>query len=100
MPSYRHHDHGNLYVLFDVKFPDRLGGEDGEGMSEAQIAALESVLPPRSPQNTPPENAMTEDYNLDKVDTDREAARAQATHMEDEDDEMGGGGGNVQCQSQ
>ncbi|KAF2155910.1 hypothetical protein K461DRAFT_274967 [Myriangium duriaei CBS 260.36] len=100
MPSYRHHDHGNLYVQFDVKFPDHLGGTEGEPMTEQQIAALESVLPPRMPQHTPPENAMTEDYSLDKVDTEREAARATQGGMDDEDDEMHGGGGNVQCQSQ
>ncbi|GAM82638.1 hypothetical protein ANO11243_006200 [Dothideomycetidae sp. 11243] len=100
MPSYRHHDHGNLYIQFEVKFPERLGGAEGESMTEQQIAALESVLPPRMPQNVPPENAMTEDYELDKVDPEREAARAQQAGMEDEDDEMHGGGGNVQCQSQ
>ncbi|KAF4555763.1 DnaJ C terminal domain-containing protein 4 [Elsinoe fawcettii] len=100
MPSYRHHDFGNLYVQFDVKFPDRLGGPDGEPMNEEQVAALESVLPPRNPQSVPPENAMTEDFTLDKVDTEREAARATGGGLGDEDDEEMGGGQNVQCQSQ
>ncbi|PSK60118.1 chaperone DnaJ [Elsinoe australis] len=99
MPSYRHHDFGNLYVQFDVKFPDRLG-PDGEAMTAEQVQALESVLPPRMPQNVPPEHAMTEDFSLDKVETDREAARAQQGSMMDDDDDEQGGGGNVQCQSQ
>ena len=68
MPSYRHHDYGNLYIQFDVKFPDRLGGPEGEAMSEEQIKALESVLPPRTASNTaPPESAMVEDFTLETV---------------------------------
>ena len=47
MPSYRHHDFGNMYIQFDVKFPERLTGPDGTGMTEDMIKALESVLPPR-----------------------------------------------------
>ena len=23
MPSFRHHDYGNLYIQFDVKFPEK-----------------------------------------------------------------------------
>lgn len=101
MPSYRHHDFGNLYVQFNINFPDRLGGPDGEVMSDAQIKALESVLPPRMPQHVPPENAMTEDFSLEKVETDRETTRAhQANVMDDDDEDMQGGGSNVQCQAQ
>ena len=59
MPSYRHHDHGNLYVQFDVKFPTSIQGpadKDGQptSMTPQQIKALESVLPPRKPQSIPP----------------------------------------------
>jgi DnaJ family protein A protein 2 len=59
MPSYRHHDHGNLYIQFDVKFPTSIQGpadKDGQStsMSAQQIKALESVLPPRKPQSIPP----------------------------------------------
>ncbi|CAD0093063.1 unnamed protein product, partial [Aureobasidium vineae] len=102
MPSYRHHDFGNLYIQFDVKFPDVLPGPDGGAMTDEQKAALESVLPPRSPQNVPPPDAMTEDFSLDKVDSNREGARAQRAAMgEDDDDEMHGAGGErVQCASQ
>ena len=103
MPSYRHHDFGNLYIQFDVKFPERLGGKDGEPMTDEQKQALESVLPPRMPQNVPPPDAMTEDFSLDEVETSGEAGRAQrAAYGEDEDEEMGGGQGGerVQCASQ
>lgn len=102
MPTYRHHDFGNLYIQFDVKFPEKLGGEAGEPMSEEQKAALESVLPPRMPQHVPPPDAMTEDFTLDSVDPNREAGRAQRAAMADEEDEeMGGAGGErVQCASQ
>lgn len=101
MPSFRHHDFGNLYVQFDVKFPERLGGLEGASMSEEQKAALESVLPPRKPQNVPPPDAMTEDFALDNVDQTRESARAQRAAMDDEDDdEMHAGGERVQCASQ
>lgn len=105
MPSYRHHDFGNLYVQFDVKFPERLTGPpDSDGyptaMTEQQVKALESVLPERAPQNIPPPDAMTEDYSLEKVDPGQEGGRARGATGED-DDEMGGPGGErVQCASQ
>lgn len=104
MPSYRHHDYGNLYVQFDVKFPERLSGPPDESgyptaLQPQQIKALESVLPPRMPQNIPPPDAMTEDYPLEKVDPTREGQRAQGVTDED-DEEMGAGGERVQCASQ
>ena len=102
MPSYRHHDHGNLYIQFDVKFPERLGGEDGAPMTPEHIRALESVLPPRKvPDATPPPNAMTEDFTLDSVDPNREAGRARGMQSPDEDDDdMHPGAERVQCASQ
>ena len=105
MPSYRHHDHGNLYVQFDVKFPERLSGPpDADGYPTAlapeQIKALESVLPPRQPQNIPPPDAMTEDYPLEKVDPTREGERVARGVTDEDEDEMGAGGERVQCASQ
>lgn len=99
MPSYRHHDHGNLYIQFDVKFPERLGGPDGSSLSEQQIAALEQVLPPRKSDQLPPPDAMVDDFALDNVDPTREGSRSHGAHAEDDDDEMGGGE-RVQCASQ
>ncbi|KAK5135388.1 hypothetical protein LTR08_005330 [Meristemomyces frigidus] len=105
MPSYRHHDFGNLYVQFDVKFPDRIvGPKDADGyptsMTPQMVKALESVLPPRAPQNIPPPDAMTEDYSLEKVDPMQEGGRARGATGEDDDEEGGPGGERVQCASQ
>lgn len=102
MPSPRHHHHGHLYLQFDVKFPEVLSGPDGPGssLSDAQIKALQSVLPPPIMGPTPPPNAMTDDYQLEDVDPTREGARAQGATGEDDDDEMGGHGERVQCASQ
>ena len=105
MPSYRHHDFGNLYVQFEVKFPEAIHGPSGEegyptGMTPEQVKALESVLPARQPQSIPPRDAMTEDYSLEKVDPMNESGRARGATAEDEDDEMHGGGERVQCASQ
>ncbi|KAF2754254.1 DnaJ-domain-containing protein [Pseudovirgaria hyperparasitica] len=99
MPSYRHHDFGNLYIQFDVRFPERLGGPDGAPLSSEQIAALESVLPPRKSDNKPPADAMTEDFTLEDVDPTREDSRSRGMTDEDDDD-MHGGGERVQCASQ
>jgi len=104
MPSYRHHDFGNLYIQFDVKFPESIQGppnaEGATSMSQQQVKALESVLPPRQPQSIPPPDAMTEDFQLEKVDPNREGGRAQRMAMDEDEDEMGGGGERVQCASQ
>ncbi|KAF2869471.1 hypothetical protein BDV95DRAFT_577412 [Massariosphaeria phaeospora] len=104
MPSFRHHDHGNLYIQFDVKFPSRLGGPEGAPMSPEQIKALESVLPPRTvPASLPPPDAMTDDFTLEDVDPTRESTRARGMASmggDDDDDEMHQHGERVQCASQ
>lgn len=103
MPSYRHHDFGNLYIQFDVKFPEAIHGpEDQEGfpttMTAEQVKALESVLPARKPQAIPPPDAMTEDYPLEKVDPLQDRRARGGNMMEEDDEEMGGE--RVQCASQ
>jgi len=100
MPSYRHHDLGNLYVQFDVKFPDRLGGPDGASLTDDEVAMLERVLPPRNKRQLPPANAETEEFTLESINDVREGARAHGATGDDEDEEMGGGGERVQCASQ
>ena len=101
MPSYRHHDFGNLYVQFDVKFPQRLGGPEGASMTEEQVRALESILPPRIQNAAPPSDAMVEDYALEDVDPTRESARARGmTAVDEDDDDMQPGGERVQCATQ
>ena len=94
MPSFRHHDMGNLYIRFDVEFPpDNFN-------SPEMIAQLEEILPPRNLSEIDPD-AMVDEVVLEPVDA-REQARAQAGsgNAMDEDDEMHGGGERVQCASQ
>jgi len=94
MPSFRHHDMGNLYIRFDVEFPpDNFN-------SPEMIAQLEEILPPRNLPEIDPD-VMIDEVVLEPVDA-REQARAQAGSggAMDEDDEMHGGGERVQCASQ
>jgi DnaJ homolog subfamily A member 2 len=99
MPSYRHHDFGNLYIQFDVKFPQRLGGEDGASLTPEDIAALERILPPRIQETPVPADAMTDDFVLEEIDPTREEARSRGAADEDDDD-MHPGAERVQCASQ
>lgn len=95
MPSFRHHDFGDLYVQFDVKFP--------ENDQLHNIELLEQVLPPRMPQLQPPSDAMVEDFELEDVDpNDAARGRMNGASAMDEDDEDGvpGGAERVQCASQ
>lgn len=101
MPSFRHHDHGNLYIQFDVKFPERIPGPEDGPMSPEQIKMLEAVLPPRTvPASLPPPDAMTDDFVLEDVDPTRESGRARGMGGDPDDDDEMGGGERVQCASQ
>jgi len=93
MPSFRHHDFGNLYIQFDVKFPDKTQLQN--------LHLLEEVLPPRMQQNAPASDAMVEDYDLEDVEP-RQQARAQgaAGFGEEDEDDMHPGAERVQCASQ
>ena len=94
MPSYRHHDFGNLYIQFDVKFPGR-----GD-MKNLEL--LEQVLPPRVHQHSPPGDAMVDDYDLEDVDARGQARAHGAAGMGEEEDEDGipHGAERMQCASQ
>lgn len=97
MPSYRHHDFGNLYIVFDVKFPEHIE------MSEEQVRMLEAVLPPRTTSAEAPKDAMVEDFQLEAIDPtrDQRAAGVAGGHAHGEDEEEEGmGGERVQCASQ
>ncbi|KAF2459771.1 hypothetical protein BDY21DRAFT_177849 [Lineolata rhizophorae] len=103
MPSYRHHDFGNLYINFNVKFPETLKGPNGEPMTDKARKALESVLPPRMIDNEPPADVMVEEYQLEDIDPIREHGRARGAGsgiMDEDDDDIHGGGERVQCASQ
>lgn len=101
MPSFRHHHNGNLYIQFDVKFPEKNWSEDPNVFEE-----LRKLLPAPALINVPPKEAMTEPADLEDVDAS--GARAFGgpgggnAMMLDEDDEDGHpqGAERVQCASQ
>lgn len=95
MPSMRHHDFGNLYIQFDVKFPPQLFN------TPEKIQLLEEILPPRKPSDEPPMDAMVDDFQLEQVDQSGQRRAQGATGM-DEDDEDGvpQGAERMQCASQ
>ncbi len=95
MPSMRHHDFGNLYIQFDVKFPP------SNFNSVEKIQMLESILPPRKVQEQPPLEAMTEDYSLEDIDASGQRRAQGATNMDDEDEDgVPPGAERMQCASQ
>lgn len=95
MPSFRHHDHGNLYVRFNVKFPSKGFTED-----PAAFEALKNILPTQVKANAPPAETMTELADLEDVDASQ-AGRARGETGEDEDEDgHPGGAERVQCASQ
>lgn len=97
MPTYRHHDHGDLYIKFAVNFPEP------RWTDEANIAKLETILPPR-PQL--PSFGDKHVENVSMKDADKEqAARATSSggargymDMDEEEEESAGPG--VQCAQQ
>lgn len=96
MPSFRHHDHGNLYIKFDVKFPEK------DQLQNLEL--LEKVLPPRLQQTQPPADAMVEDFELESIDAS-EGSQARAhgaagAGMDEDDDDVPPGAERVQCASQ
>lgn len=95
MPSMRHHDFGNLYIQFDVKFPPQMFN------SPEKIAMLESILPPRKVEIQPPADAMIDDFTLEQVDQSGQRRAQGATGMdEDEEDGVPHGAERMQCASQ
>lgn len=95
MPSFRHHDHGNLYIQFDVKFPEK------DQLQNLHL--LDQVLPPRMEQTHAPADAMVEDFEPEDVDSSEYSqARAQgaAAGMDEDDDDVPAGAERVQCASQ
>jgi len=94
MPSFRHHDYGNLYIRFDVKFP--------QGHELQNLQLLEQVLPPRLSQQQPPSDSMVEDYPLEDIDASQSAqARAQGANYDDEEEDgVPAGAERMQCASQ
>lgn len=92
MPSFRHHDFGNLYIQFDVKFP--------QGSDLKNLQLLEQVLPERTQQVQPPADSMVEDFELEDVDPTQSARAQGAGGYEDDDEDVPPGAERVQCASQ
>ena len=96
MPSPRHHDTGNMYIRFNVKFPEKNWTVD-----ESAFESLRKILPAPTPIAIPPPEAMTEPADLEELDSQSQKVFGNADGMMDEDDEDGHPGGErVQCASQ
>ncbi|CAK7210537.1 Type I HSP40 co-chaperone [Sporothrix bragantina] len=99
MPTYRHHDFGNLYIKFSVKFPEKAWTAD-----PAAFDALRQLLPSPAVENVPPTDAMTEAADLEEVDPlanggNRGFGDGNPNAM-DEDDDENPHAERVQCASQ
>lgn len=89
MPSYRHHDNGNLYIRFLVDFPSK------DWTTPDKLAMLDQVLPPR-PKTKLPKGSQSEVCEMGEVDPMQEAraeGAARGAGEEEEDGEQPG----VQC---
>ena len=94
MPSYRHHEMGDLYINLHVDFPDVIDVE--------KVSLLEQALPARKEPLKLKGDMDVEDVQMDEID-EREARQARGANgaggpgMDMEDDEEAGGGPGVQC---
>lgn len=96
MPSHRHHDVGNMYIQFNVKFPDRGWTDDPEAFE-----ALRKILPGPSMAIVPPADAMTDAVELEDLDNSSQARGfGGAAGMEEDDEEGHPHAERVQCASQ
>jgi DnaJ homolog subfamily A member 2 len=101
MPSYRHHDFGNLYIQFEVEFPTP---EWAATVGVDLIGGLRQYLPTPPAMEIPP-NTHVDDAVLAAVDPMQQrraemgTSGARANGSMDEDDEEGGHGG-MNCQTQ
>ncbi len=101
MPSYRHHDFGDLYIQFEVMMPTMEQFEK-DGRAD-KIMMLRDILPEPRYVEPVPEEAMREDYELQTLDNTQQT-RAQmgggAGGMPMDDEDGQGGAERVQCASQ
>ncbi|PMB66061.1 Mitochondrial protein import protein mas5 [Beauveria bassiana] len=109
MPSYRHHDFGNLYIDFEVLMPEKNWTQDPNAFE-----ALRKALPSPAVQNIPPAESMTEPNDFEDVSNDLRTgivkALAQQYQLREEEKQRSaqrgrhpagfGGAENVQCSSQ
>lgn len=86
MPSQRHHEMGDLYVKFSIKWP--------EHVDPSKIHLLEEVLPPRRSLPKPQRGVLVEEVEMSDVDPRQERAMQEESMDEDE------GEPRVQCANQ
>ncbi|KAF3902219.1 hypothetical protein ABW21_db0209182 [Orbilia brochopaga] len=91
MPSYRHHDHGDLFIQFEIKFPEK------NFAPPELLEKLAEVLPPRMIPEIPAD-AMVEDVHVEEMDAQAQARMTSGSMEEDDDDHPGHE--RVQCASQ
>lgn len=84
MPSHRHHDFGNLFIQFDVKFPEKNWTTNPE-----HFETLKSILPPTVQPITPPIDVEAEQADLEEMDPQSQSRAAHG--MGDDDEDMEGG---------
>ncbi|KAJ1569006.1 Type I HSP40 co-chaperone [Cladochytrium tenue] len=95
MPHYkRPYDKGNLYVKFDIEFPDP------EWARAANLGQLAAVLPPREPLPPTPKGSEVEEVVLAAVDPMNARKANYDDAAQDDDDEGHGGNPHVQCSQQ
>ncbi|OAA67909.1 protein mitochondrial targeting protein [Niveomyces insectorum RCEF 264] len=99
MPTYRHHDFGNMYIKFNVRFPEKNWIQD-----PAAFDALRQLLPSPSVDVVPPASALIESVDLDDVDAHSGSrgfgAGSNPNAMVDDDDDGQPQAERVQCASQ
>ena len=83
MPSYRHHNPGNLFIRFDIDFPSTT-----PPLSEEQRALLKGALglPPTQPRVKAPYNANGMDVDQEPLELDPQTLPVPAGAMEEEVD--------------
>lgn len=90
MPSFRHHELGDLYVRINVKFP--------ESIDPAVIPALEQALPARKSIGKLGKNVHMDEVTLEEPNDRQKRSAASNGDEMDEDEEDGRPG--VQCAHQ
>ncbi|KAF8582209.1 hypothetical protein K439DRAFT_1413545 [Ramaria rubella] len=88
MPSLRHHEPGDLFVRFHVKFPEHL--------DSSAVTKLEKALPPRQSVEKFAKNIVMEEAELLELDARQQREHANHDDAMDEDDEQP----KVQCANQ
>lgn len=91
MPTFRHHDYGNLYIQFDVEFPA------SNWTAPENIAKLEAILPARKPLPNVA-GAEVEEVSLSTLDASQQRTADRGMGGDEEDEENAGPG--VQCAQQ